>query len=54
MQLLFKSRDPQAQDLRHWALVRTRAVLRRMAWRVHQVSVQMTDVDGPRHGVDKR
>ena len=54
MQLLYKSRDRHAQRLRDWALARTKAVLRRMAWRVSQASVQMTDVDGPRHGVDKR
>lgn len=54
MQLLFKSRDPDAQGLRDWALLRTKTVLRRMAWRVQLASVQMSDVDGPRHGVDKR
>lgn len=54
MQLLYKSRDRHAQRLRDWALSRTKLVLRRMAWRVSQASVQMTDVDGPRHGVDKR
>jgi len=54
MQLLFKTRDRQAQGLRDWALTRVGFVLRRMAWRVAQASVQMTDVDGPRHGVDKR
>lgn len=54
MQLLFKSRDRQAQGLRDWALGRTGFVLRRMAWRVSSASVQMTDVDGHRHGVDKR
>lgn len=54
MQLLIKSRDEHAQGLREWALVRTKVVLRRMAWRVQHASVQMTDVDGPRHGVDKR
>ncbi len=54
MQVLFKTRDPDAQGLRQWAQLRMRAVLRRMAWRVQHASVQMTDVDGPRHGVDKR
>ncbi len=54
MQLFFKTRDEQAQGLREWAQVRTKLVLRRMAWRVAHVSVQMSDVDGPRHGVDKR
>jgi len=54
MQLHFRSRDRQAQQLRGWALLRAKFVLRRMAWRVSHASVQLSDVDGPRHGVDKR
>ncbi len=54
MKVLFKTRDQAAQALRDVALSRTSFVLRRMAWRLSQVSVQMTDVNGPRHGVDKR
>jgi hypothetical protein len=54
MQLQFRSRDRQAQHLRGWALLRAKFVLRRMAWRVSHASVQLSDVDGPRHGVDKR
>ncbi len=54
MQLLFNSRDREAQDLRAWVFVRLRFALRRVAWRVSHASVQMTDIDGPRHGVDKR
>lgn len=48
------TRHQDAQGLREWALTRTVFVLRRMAWRVSAVSVQMSDVDGLRHGVDKR
>lgn len=54
MQLLFMARDRQAQALRDWVLVRLRFALRRLSWRVARASVQMSDVDGPRHGVDKR
>lgn len=54
MKVIFKTRDQAAQTLRDMALRRTGFVLRRMAWRVSQVSVQMTDINGPRHGVDKR
>lgn len=54
MQLLFQTRDRDALGLRDWALQRLRAVLKRLSWRVSHASVQFTDVDGPRHGVDKR
>lgn len=54
MQLLFKTREPQAQGLRGWALERTGFVLRRLSWRIFHASVNLVDVDGPRHGVDKR
>lgn len=52
--MLFKTRDRHAQVLREWALARTGFALRRLSWRVSQVSVQLSDIDGPRHGVDKR
>jgi hypothetical protein len=52
--MLFKTRDRHAQVLREWALARTGFALRRMTWRVSQVSVHLSDIDGPRHGVDKR
>lgn len=54
MQLLFKTRERQAQGMRDWALERTGFVLRRLSWRVTRASVNLSDVDGPRHGVDKR
>lgn len=53
MKVLFKTRDRAAQDLREQTLSRTGFVLRRMAWRLSHVSVQMTDVNGPRQGIDK-
>ncbi len=54
MQVLFKSRDPQASGLRHLAEHRVRFVLRRLAWLVPRAEVQMSDVNGPRGGLDKR
>ncbi|MEP7297799.1 MAG: HPF/RaiA family ribosome-associated protein [Burkholderiales bacterium] len=54
MQVLFKSRHPQATDLRDLTERRVRFVLRRLGWRVPLAEVQMSDVNGPRGGVDKR
>jgi hypothetical protein len=54
MQVLFKSRDPQATDLRDLTERRVRFVLRRLGWLVPRAEVQMSDVNGPRGGIDKR
>lgn len=54
MQVLFKSRHPQANDLRDLAERRVRFVLRRLGWLVPRAEVQMSDVNGPRGGLDKR
>jgi ribosome-associated translation inhibitor RaiA len=54
MQVLFKSRHPQATDLRELAERRVRFVLRRTGWLVPRAEVQMSDVNGPRGGIDKR
>jgi ribosome-associated translation inhibitor RaiA len=51
MQVLFKSRHPQAADLRD---LTERFVLRRLGWLVPRAEVQMSDVNGPRGGIDKR
>jgi hypothetical protein len=53
MQILFKSRDPAASEMRDLAQRRLRFVLRRLAWMVPQATVRLTDVNGPRGGVDK-
>jgi hypothetical protein len=52
--MFFETRDRQAHVLREWALARTGFALRRLTWRVSRVSVHLSDIDGPRHGVDKR
>jgi hypothetical protein len=53
MQVLFKSRHPQATDLRDLTERRVRFVLRRLAWLVPRAEVRMSDLNGPRGGVDK-
>ena len=54
MQVFFKSRDPQAANLLDLSQRRTRFVLRRFAWLVPQATVTMSDLNGPRGGVDKQ
>jgi hypothetical protein len=54
MQVLFKSRHPQATDLRDQTERRVRFVLRRLGWLVPRAEVQMSDVNGPRGGIYKR
>jgi hypothetical protein len=54
MQVLFKSRHPQATELRGLAERRVRFALRRLGWLVPRAEVQLSDVNGPRGGVDKR
>ena len=54
MQVLFKSRNPEAAELRDLAERRVRFVLRRLSRLVPRAEVQLSDVNGPRGGVDKR
>jgi len=54
MQIFFKSRDAQAADLLDLTQRRTRFVLRRLAWLVPQATVTLSDVNGPRGGIDKQ
>lgn len=54
MQVIFNSRGDDASDLRDLAVRRVRFVMRRLTWLVPRATVQFTDVNGPRGGVDKR
>lgn len=54
MQVLFKSRHPQAAEMRDLAQQHLRFVLRRLSWLVPQATVSLSDVNGPRGGIDKR
>ncbi|RZL45803.1 MAG: HPF/RaiA family ribosome-associated protein [Variovorax sp.] len=54
MQVLFKPRHPQAIDLREMTERRVRFVLRRLGQTIPRAEIQMSDVNGPRGGADKR
>lgn len=54
MQVLFESRDPEAMVMRDLAEKRVRFSMRRLTWLVPRAKVQLSDVNGPRGGVDKR
>ncbi len=54
MHVLFKSRHPHAASLRDLTERRVRFVLRRLVERIPRTEVQLSDVNGPRGGIDKR
>lgn len=54
MQVLFESRDPEGRLLRPLAVHRVRFAMRRLRWLMPRARVQLTDINGPRGGVDKR
>jgi hypothetical protein len=54
MQVLFESRHPQGDHLRDFAVRRTLIVMRRVEWLVPRARVQLSDLNGPRGGVDKQ
>ena len=54
MQVIFESRDPQGAELRDLAVTRLKFVMRRLSSRVPRAKLLLSDVNGPRGGVDKR
>lgn len=54
MQVIFESRDPQAAPLRDVAVDRLKFVMRRLGSLVARARLRLSDVNGPRGGVDKR
>lgn len=54
MQVLFESRDVHADHLRELAEHRVRFAMRRLSWLVPRTRIQLSDLNGPRGGLDKR
>lgn len=54
MQVVFTSRDLEGAAMRDLAVRRVRFAMRRMAWLVPRATVQLSDTNGPRGGIDKR
>jgi hypothetical protein len=54
MHVHFESRHPEGQTLRDFAIRRTVFVMRRVVVQVPRARVLLSDVNGPRGGVDKR
>ena len=54
MQVIFETRDPEAAHLRPLAERRVRLALRRLGWLAPRARVHLSDVNGPRGGIDKR
>ncbi len=54
MEVIFESRAKDGLELRELAVRRVHFVMRRLAWMVPYARVHMSDVNGPRGGLDKR
>ena len=54
MQVFFTSRDAGADEMRDVAVRRVLFAMRRLTWLVPRAMVHLSDVNGPRGGVDKR
>ena len=54
MQVIFETRVPEAAQLKPLAERRIRLALRRLGWLAPRARVHLSDVNGPRGGIDKR
>ena len=54
MEVIFETRDPEAAQLRQLIERRIRTALRRLRWLAPRARVHLSDVNGPRGGIDKR
>lgn len=54
MQVLFRTRDPEGSNMRDQVERRVRFVFRRLGWQVPRAEIQLSDLNGPRGGRDKR
>jgi ribosome-associated translation inhibitor RaiA len=54
MRVQFKSRDPEAIAMHELAKARSEFVFRRLAWLISKATVSLSDINGPRGGLDKR
>ncbi len=54
MQIIFESRDADGAQMRDLAVERVRFALRRLTALVPRAKVLLSDVNGPRGGLDKR
>ncbi|KMQ80183.1 hypothetical protein BPMI_02952c [Candidatus Burkholderia pumila] len=54
MRVLFKSRDPEAIAMHELVKARSEFVFRRRAWLISRATVSLSDINGPRGGLDKR
>ncbi len=54
MQIVFQSRDAEGASMRKLAIERVQFAMRRLSWLVPRAKVQLSDINGPHGGVDKR